>query len=90
MGTPIRFEFQLQDARPLISGEGTVVWVRDADPTRASLAPGMGVCFDKLPPDSQVVLEKILVEKGRLEAQAPESFSQEGEGATRVGDAVDL
>ena len=34
VGTQLRFEFQLQDASPLISGEGTVVWTREFDPTR--------------------------------------------------------
>ena len=32
VGTQLRFEFQLQDASPLISGEGTVVWTREHDP----------------------------------------------------------
>lgn len=29
VGTPLRFEFQLKDATPLILGEGTVVWTRE-------------------------------------------------------------
>jgi uncharacterized protein (TIGR02266 family) len=63
VGTPLRFEFQLQNASPLITGEGTVVWTRDPDPTRTSVAPGMGVRFDKLTPQSQQVLDRILTEK---------------------------
>jgi molecular chaperone DnaK len=43
IGTPLRFEFQLQDGQALISGEGTVIWIREDDPTRAGQAPGMGV-----------------------------------------------
>lgn len=63
VGTPLRFEFQLQDASPLISGDGTVVWNRAFDPNRQNVAPGMGVRFDKLTPESQAVLERILGEK---------------------------
>src|SRR5438046_10388877 len=62
VGTTLRFEFQLQDATPLISGDGTVVWNRANDPTRQNVAPGMGVRFDKLTTDSQRVLERILHE----------------------------
>src|SRR5262249_35583312 len=60
VGTQLKFEFQLQDAQPLISGEGTVVWIREHDPNRSGVAPGMGVRFDKLASQSQQVLDKIL------------------------------
>ena len=69
VGTQMKFEFQLQDASPLIAGEGTVVWTREFDPTRAGVAPGMGVRFDRLAEGSQSVLEKILAEKAK---QAPQ------------------
>src|SRR5262249_10343231 len=46
-----------------ISGEGTVVWNREPDPNRTGVAPGMGVRFDKLSPQSQPILDKILGEK---------------------------
>ena len=65
VGTQLRFEFQLQDSSPLISGEGTVVWTREFDPSRVGVAPGMGVRFDKLGPDSQGVLDRILVQKNK-------------------------
>lgn len=65
VGTQLRFDFQLQDAAPLLAGEGTVVWIRENDPSRAGVTPGMGVRFDKLTPASQPVLEKILAEKGK-------------------------
>src|SRR5206468_11681875 len=68
VGTQLKFEFQLQDAQPLISGEGTVVWIREHDPTRTGVAPGMGVRFDKLALQSQQVLNRILAEKQRLDA----------------------
>ena len=48
VGTQLRFEFQLQDASSLIAGDGTVVWIREHDPARQGVAPGMGVRFDKL------------------------------------------
>src|SRR6266436_5541256 len=64
VGTQLRFDFQLQDASPLMAGEGTVVWIREHDPTRAGVTPGMGVRFDKLTPASQPVLDRILAEKG--------------------------
>ena len=69
VGTPLRFEFQLQDAQPLIAGEGTVVWIREPDPNRMGVAPGMGVRFDKLAPQSQQVLDRILSEKLRVFSQ---------------------
>ena len=64
IGTKLRFEFQLQDASSLITGEGSVVWVRKPDTTHTGVAaPGMGVHFDKLTGPSQQVLERILNEK---------------------------
>ncbi|MBZ0234930.1 MAG: TIGR02266 family protein, partial [Deltaproteobacteria bacterium] len=65
VGTQMRFEFQLRDATPLITGEGTVVWTRENDPSRPSAAPGMGVRFDRLGDGSQTVLDKILAEKAK-------------------------
>jgi len=53
VGTSMRFEFQLKDATPLITGEGTVVWTREHDPSRTGVAPGMGVRFDRLGEGSQ-------------------------------------
>ncbi|HEV3031763.1 MAG TPA: TIGR02266 family protein [Polyangia bacterium] len=67
VGTQLRFDFQLQDTAPLLAGEGTIVWIRENDPTRAGVTPGMGVRFDKLTPASQPVLEKILADKARRE-----------------------
>src|SRR6478752_5576470 len=65
VGTQLRFEFQLQDASSLIAGDGTVVWIREHDPARTGVAPGMGVRFDKLAAASQTVLERILADKAR-------------------------
>src|SRR6188508_1545292 len=75
VGTNLKFEFQLQDASSLIAGEGTVVWIREHDPNRTGVAPGMGVKFDKLQPQSQQVLERILTEKSkRGDAQMESRF----------------
>jgi len=73
VGTNLRFEFQLKDASPLITGDGTVVWTRDFDPTRSGVAPGMGVRFDRLPSESQDVLEQILAHK-TAKLGKPEGF----------------
>ncbi|HKE17320.1 MAG TPA: TIGR02266 family protein [Kofleriaceae bacterium] len=74
VGTNLKFEFQLKDSSPLITGDGTVVWTRDFDPTRSGVAPGMGVRFDRLPSESQEVLEQILAHKtakmGKLGGEA--------------------
>src|SRR5262245_11046209 len=69
VGTQLRFDFQLQDAGPLLAGEGTVVWIRENDPNRAGVTPGMGVRFDKLTAASQPTLERILAEKARREQE---------------------
>ena len=58
VGTQMRFEFQLRDATPLITGDGTVVWTRENDPTRPNAAPGMGVRFDRLGDGSQPMAER--------------------------------
>ena len=68
VGTQLKLDFQYQGGSPLMAGDGTVVWVREFDPSRANVPPGMGVRFDKLAPESQVVLEQILVEKAAREA----------------------
>jgi uncharacterized protein (TIGR02266 family) len=75
VGTQLRFEFQLQDASALIAGDGTVVWIREHDPARQGVAPGMGVRFDKLATDSHRVLDRILAEKQkRGDAQLESRF----------------
>jgi uncharacterized protein (TIGR02266 family) len=63
VGTTMRFEFQLRDESPLITGEGTVVWIREQNAGQAGVAPGMGVRFDRLTEASQGVLDEILAHK---------------------------
>ncbi|MBT8491771.1 MAG: TIGR02266 family protein [Deltaproteobacteria bacterium] len=82
VGTTLRFEFQLKDASPLITGDGTVVWTREHDPSRVGVAPGMGVRFDRLTPKSKEVLDKILSEKANKNPGQKGSFEQGG--PTRV------
>lgn len=83
VGTQLKFEFQLQDASSLIVGEGTVVWTRDADPTRAAMAPGMGVRFDQLTEVSRRVLDHILAEKAKRSDGAGESRFDAGVRASQ-------
>ena len=82
VGTQLRFDFQLQDTTPLMAGEGTVVWIREHDPTRTGVTPGMGVRFDKLTPASQPVLDRILTDKARLPPGGPNAG---GATATATG-----
>ena len=63
VGTTMRFEFQLRDESPLITGEGTVVWIREQNAGVTGVAPGMGVRFDRLNESSQGVLDEILAHK---------------------------
>ncbi|HET6149874.1 MAG TPA: TIGR02266 family protein, partial [Polyangia bacterium] len=88
VGTQLRFDFQLQDTTPLMAGEGTVVWIREHDPSRAGVTPGMGVRFDKLTPPSQRVLDRILADKTRRESNVPTgggAASATGSGKSGAG-----
>ena len=78
VGTQLKFDFQLQDTSPLMAGEGTVVWIREHDPNRAGVTPGMGVRFDKLTPASQPVLDRILADKGKREPSGPNANTVSG------------
>lgn len=62
-GTNLTFHFQLQDGSPLLSGNGTVVWVREHGPDLGDLSPGMGVRFDSLPPEGQAIVARVVREK---------------------------
>ena len=84
VNTRLKLEFQLQDGSPLLSGEGTVVWIREHDQTRENVTPGMGVRFDKLSPDSQPTLERILTEKTRLEQAGLAAAGQAKSGGMAV------
>lgn len=73
VGTTMRFEFQLRDESPLITGEGTVVWIREQNAGQAGVAPGMGVRFDRLTESSQGVLDEILAHKAARGANGADS-----------------
>ena len=85
VGTHLKLDFQFQNGNALMAGEGTVVWIREFDPNRTTVPPGMGVRFDKLSPESQTVLEQLLVEKGKRERGGVPGSSQ---GASTGGIAV--
>ncbi len=87
VGTSLKFEFQLKDATPLIGGEGTVVWTREHDPTRSGVSPGMGVRFDKLPSESQKVLDQVLARKSGAQPEPEEP--EEDDDDSLGGDFVD-
>jgi len=82
VGTRLKLDFQLVDAAPLFQGDGTVVWIREHDASRAGVTPGMGVRFDRLTPESQTTLDTILEEKIRLQQSgvAPGSVAKAGAG----------
>jgi uncharacterized protein (TIGR02266 family) len=69
VGTTLKFEFSLADGSPLLTGTGTVAWVRENDPGRPNNVPGMGLRFDKLVPESQHAHQAILAEKARKEGK---------------------
>jgi uncharacterized protein (TIGR02266 family) len=82
VGTTMRFEFQLRDESPLITGDGTVVWIREQNASQAGVAPGMGVRFDRLTESSQSVLDEILAYKAARGANGV--ATPVGEMPTRV------
>jgi uncharacterized protein (TIGR02266 family) len=69
VGTTLQFDFTLADGSSLLTGLGTVAWVRENDPTRTNNVPGMGLRFDKLTPESQLNHQTILAEKARKEGK---------------------
>ena len=82
VGTRLKLDFQLVDTAPLFQGDGTVVWIREHDASRAGVTPGMGVRFDRLTQESQTTLDTILEEKIRLQQSgvAPGSIAKAGAG----------
>ena len=67
-----------------MSGDGTVVWIREFDPNRTNAPPGMGVRFDKLTPESQAVLEQLLAEKAKRDRGGVPGQSAQGAGGIAV------
>jgi uncharacterized protein (TIGR02266 family) len=84
VGTQLKLDFQYQNGTPLMSGEGTVVWIRDPDPNRANVPPGMGVRFDRLSPESQAVLDQLLNDKASREKTGISPIGAEKSGGIAV------
>ncbi len=87
VGTTLKFEFHLSDGGSLLSGDGTVVWVREPDSTKESVSPGMGLRFDELPAKSQKVLEQILAQKKKpagVDEQSPAADPEDDAGASAL------
>src|SRR5262245_51447349 len=78
VGTPLKFEFQLQDGTTIMNGDGTVAWARGEEVARPSAAPGMGVRFDRVAGSSLLVLDRILHDKERRGERAEESRFEAG------------
>ena len=68
-GTPIAFDFTLNDSTPLLDGRGVVIWTRTVDESHAG-PPGMGIKFTSLSAQSWQTLRKVLAASGRAEAEA--------------------
>src|SRR4051794_16771970 len=62
VGTPLAFEFSLHDGTPILVGRGSVAWAREVEPGRSTPA-GMGVRFERLGPESEQTLSRILASK---------------------------
>ncbi|MBZ0117381.1 MAG: TIGR02266 family protein, partial [Sandaracinaceae bacterium] len=82
IGTLLKFEFQLKDESRLIHGVGRVVWKRD-EAEAAGQAPGMGIKFIKMDPESRTLVEKMVAARG----DAPGHF-EEGEGGAAAKPAA--
>lgn len=78
VGTLLKFEFRLKDESRLIHGVGRVVWKRESE-NEAGKAPGMGIKFIKMDPDSRSLVEQMVAKRG----DAPGRFEegQDGEPA---------
>jgi uncharacterized protein (TIGR02266 family) len=61
-GTPVTFEFKLEDGMRLIDGKGWVVWVRKSedDPTQPT---GMGIEFTELSTESRRLIRKRVLDQ---------------------------
>ena len=65
----VRFEFQLQDGKPVFRGEGKVVWVKDFNPDVPTKPHGMGLKFTRLDRKSRELINRILKFKKELKAE---------------------
>jgi uncharacterized protein (TIGR02266 family) len=88
VGTLLRLELQLQDGTPLLAGDGTVIWIRESDPARPTVPPGMAVRFDTVTPETQPTLDRILAERAQMEEAGRLPAQQTGGFAVRRPSAV--
>jgi uncharacterized protein (TIGR02266 family) len=72
VGTPLQFDFTLNDGSPLLAGRGTVTWSREPNLEAARTEPaGMGIRFEVLSTTSRLMLGRILDAKARLARHTP-------------------
>jgi len=69
--TRVFFVFHLADGSELLSGTGTVVWIRLVSKKRPKVVPGFGLRFDELSPRSKEIHRWILEAKKALETRQP-------------------
>lgn len=82
IGALLKFEFQLSDASPVMTGVGRVAWRRPADAADASHPPGMGLKFLKLEGDTEALVQRIEAERVSGESRYEDAAGAEvGEGA---------
>ncbi len=85
IGTLLKFELQLKDESKLIQGVGRVVWKREATETATDENPaGMGIKFIKMDPESRVLVDKIVDQRGN----EPGQFEAGGGDAAKDDDVV--
>ena len=81
VGTPIRFDFVLVhdgEERSVLRGEGTVHFVKEADPRAPTRPQGMGIKFVRLFDDGQALIDRALQLRGAPPEPPPRSDLPEG------------
>ncbi|MFN0061041.1 MAG: TIGR02266 family protein [Myxococcaceae bacterium] len=72
VGTLIQFEFQLMQGTPVFQGTGVVRWLRA--PNDPQGPPGMGIQFEKVSPQTQQLIDRMLTLRDKRTANsAPEA-----------------
>ena len=65
VGTPLDFDFTLNDGSPLLAGRGTVIWAREPDIAPRPSPRAWASASTTLTPHSREMLSKILERKPR-------------------------
>jgi uncharacterized protein (TIGR02266 family) len=71
VGTEVRFEVQLMNGPPVLSGEGRVTWVKAFNPAEPQRAHGMGVQFTTIDPACRPVLDRLLRKREEAQRRGP-------------------